>query len=121
MPITPEVILPNDSIPNRDPGLWGDIAPWGIYPVGDMNGDGSRDLIIPWAVYMVDGPLYLMYPAGASFHKPMGYRGIIPTDWRVDVGAYDAGDMNGDGCDDMVILGTPGPEAEGYSNSYNFV
>ncbi|MFZ1729187.1 MAG: T9SS type A sorting domain-containing protein [Bacteroidota bacterium] len=114
----PDPILPSDSIPNRDPGLWGDIAPWGIYPVGDMNGDGTRDLIIPWAVYMVDGPLYLMYPAGTSFHKPMGYRGIIPTDWRVDVGAFDAGDMNGDGCDDMVILGTPGPEAEGYGNRF---
>lgn len=115
----PDPILPTDSIPNRDPGMFGDIAPSGIYPVGDMNGDGTRDLIIAWAVYLVDGPLYLMYPSGpSSFRKPMGYRGIIPSDWFVSIGAFDAGDMNGDGCDDMVLLGKAAGFSEGKANRF---
>lgn len=115
----PEPIVPNDSIPNRDPGLFGDIAPMGIYPVGDMNGDGTRDLIIAWAVYLVDGPLYLMYPSGPrGFREPMGYRGIIPSDWFLSLGAFDAGDMNGDGCDDMVLLGKAAGYSEGKANRF---
>ncbi|MFZ1729526.1 MAG: T9SS type A sorting domain-containing protein [Bacteroidota bacterium] len=115
----PPLLMPNDSIPNRDPGLWGDAEPYGAYPVGDMNGDGTRDLIIPWSVYMVYGPLYLMYPSGAtSFYRPMGYRGILATDWSLEVGTYDAGDMNGDGYDDIVMLGKPFEQSEGYHNRF---
>jgi hypothetical protein len=99
----PEVILPNDSIPNYDPLL--DRYPWVASPVGDMNGDGTEDLLLPWAIDFFPGAAgYYFYPCGADFKTPTGYTGTVRDD-AVEAGAYPAGDVNGDGYDDFLTLG----------------
>jgi hypothetical protein len=105
----PEVILPNDSIPNYDPLL--DRFPWYASPVGDMNGDGTEDLLLPWAIDFFPGAAgYYFYPGGADFKTPTGYTGTVRDD-NVKAGAYPAGDVNGDGYDDFLTLGQAAPTA----------
>lgn len=106
-------IEPNDSIPNPWPTLGGIVGAWSINPVGDMNGDGTRDLIISWATYfMRDGSLYYLYPMrpGGLVREHSGHIGMIASEDYVLDGAHDIGDVNGDGFDDFAVCGRGGAE-----------
>jgi hypothetical protein len=52
----------------------------------------------------------MVYPAGPfeDWKQPVGYCGILPDETGLKEGAYDVGDVNGDGYDDIAILGRPG-------------
>ncbi len=109
----PENIEPNDSIPNPWPTLGGIVGAWSINPVGDMNGDGTRDLLISWATYfMRDGSLYYLYPMrpGGLVREHTGHIGMIASEDYVLDGAFDIGDVNGDGYDDFAVCGRGGAE-----------
>jgi hypothetical protein len=115
LPLHPE---PNDSIPNFRPMEGGDVKPRVICPVGDMNGDGTKDLLVGWgSYYYPEGTLYYLHPIhpwGVT-ERPTGSFGTLPVDDHVVPGAYDAGDVNGDGYDDVVVLGR-GYDANGCGN-----
>ncbi|MFZ1730275.1 MAG: T9SS type A sorting domain-containing protein [Bacteroidota bacterium] len=121
----PENIEPNDSIANPWPEFGGMPGAMSIRPVGDMNGDGTRDLLISWTTYFVrDGSLYYLYPMrpGGLVRDHTGYIGTIPDADDVVDGAYDIGDVNGDGFDDIAMLGRgfAEPPAIGYQQSRHF-
>ncbi|MBE0644635.1 MAG: T9SS type A sorting domain-containing protein [Bacteroidetes bacterium] len=109
----PENIVPNDSIPNPWPTFGGIVGARSIHPVGDMNGDGTRDLLISWATYFYGtASLYYLYPMRPDglVREHSGYIGMIPEDDWVINGAYDVGDVNGDGFDDFAVCGRGGAE-----------
>jgi hypothetical protein len=109
----PETILPNDSIRNPWTDVNGLIRPIGIHPVGDINGDGTRDLFISWVTLPVpDGSLYYLFPMSNAglIRQPTGHFGTIVSLDNMKAGAYDIGDVNGDGIDDIIVLGKGGSQ-----------
>ncbi|MDT8325641.1 MAG: VCBS repeat-containing protein, partial [Bacteroidota bacterium] len=105
-PVLPDIIRPNDSIPNPDPDPLMFLWPQNASPVGDMNGDGTPDLMIPWSTYFYPGSsAYFFHPGGPEFRAPTGYGGTVPEQDHVWPGMYDAGDVNGDGYRDVLALG----------------
>jgi len=106
--ILPAVILPNDTIPNTDRG--GLRKPAFVCPAGDMNGDGWEDALIAWSdEFFRYGNLYLLYPGGpfGNYKTPLGVFGILTDEHHLELGAFPVGDVNGDGCDDVAVLGQP--------------
>lgn len=104
--ILPEIILPDDSIPNLNPDPMLDISPQIVSPVGDMNGDGTPDLVLAWNKALAPGgSAYYFYPGGLQFRTPLGYFGTLPENDNVAAGVYPAGDVNGDGYEDIITLG----------------
>lgn len=101
--VLPELIVPNDSIFNYRPFSMGDKWPTCSCPVGDMNGDGTDDLVMGWASYFASGIPYFFYPGGSLFRRPNGWFGT--TGFDIEQGVYPAGDLNGDGYADILTLG----------------
>jgi hypothetical protein len=105
----PQVILPNDSIPNYNPFPMGDLGPGRAFPVGDMNGDGVEDLMMSWATYfyphVVADPTFYFYPGGPNFHEPLGVFATRSDAVYVRDKLVPVGDVNGDGFDDIIQLG----------------
>ncbi|MDX9759530.1 MAG: FG-GAP and VCBS repeat-containing protein, partial [Bacteroidota bacterium] len=98
----------NDSIPNQFPDFY--IGPHIISPVGDMNGDGYDDFIVGVSTLgEPNGTVYLLHPAGplGDWKTATGRVGIIPERDHLNEGAFPAGDVNGDGFEDIILVGRP--------------
>ena len=98
----------NDSIPNPDTITFRQHL--GVFPVGDMSGNGHNDVVIGYKTWFFpDGIVYLVYPSGSGnrWREAIGYIGINPEYDHLAEGAYPAGDLNGDGYQDMVIAARP--------------
>ncbi|NCY25463.1 MAG: hypothetical protein EBX37_11610 [Alphaproteobacteria bacterium] len=113
----------------------GDYSGYSVASAGDVNGDGYADLII--GAYRADtsaslfdnGVSYVVFGKAAGFASSInlsslngsnGFRlnGVSILDFSGSSVAS-AGDVNGDGCDD-IIIGAPGasPNVPGSGSSY---
>jgi hypothetical protein len=100
-------ISPSDSLFNPDPKVFNWM--YSVSPVGDLNGDGTRDILVGWGLSLFpNANVFNCYPNRSSdLHlRSAGAFGIDPDYEYVDVTrAYPAGDVNNDGYDDVLILG----------------
>ncbi|MDR2348796.1 MAG: FG-GAP-like repeat-containing protein, partial [Bifidobacteriaceae bacterium] len=82
-------------------GSWTEVghgwSPFTVIPAGDLNGDKKNDLL---AVRNDTGDLYLYRGSGGGGFQP-GYR-QVGHGWNSMAGLYAAGDLNGDGKNDIL-------------------
>jgi hypothetical protein len=74
---------------------------------GDVNGDGIDDLIVGALDYFGEGPSYVVFGSSAGLAASIDLSALDGTDgFRLDRGAWSvagAGDVNGDGIDDLIV------------------
>ncbi|MEM9246210.1 MAG: Ig-like domain-containing protein, partial [Cyanobacteria bacterium P01_F01_bin.153] len=90
-----------------------DLAGWSVSGAGDVNGDGISDLIIGALLAEPGGAAYVVFGHAATFPPSLSRVNLIGSNGFVidgiDAGdrlgrsASGAGDVNGDGVDDLVI------------------
>jgi hypothetical protein len=100
-------ILPDDSLFNPYPNVL--YLPVSINPVGDLNGDGRRDVLVGWGIIASPASVaFYFHPnrPDSLFRVATGSVGVDGNLEYIDeFHAYPIGDVNGDGYDDIVILG----------------
>lgn len=118
----------NNSGFRMNGGSFRDYAGWSVSSAGDMNGDGLDDIIVG-ATEARDTPLdtpgfYLVFPSSPVGYPPVlelanlngfnGYRFIGPANDANGYSVASAGDVNGDGFNDIIVGAiTGGDNVEG--------
>ncbi|HXH55156.1 MAG TPA: integrin alpha [Gammaproteobacteria bacterium] len=104
----------------------GDWGGWSVASAGDVNGDGFDDLLIsaPELCSSAVGSTYLIFGHAGAWSSPLalsslnGANGVvingIAAGDRSGIAIARAGDMNGDGIDDLVIGGAAGASLGGF-------
>jgi Ca2+-binding RTX toxin-like protein len=91
--------------------------------VGDLNGDGYDDLILGSAKIGTPGAAYVLYGSSGSGTDVAANSGVklsgVGANDRTGYSVSGAGDVNGDGFDDLII-GTP-YAGSGYGNGAAYV
>lgn len=109
------IYLPNNNYISSLTGNTSDVSyiGWSVSGAGDFNRDGYKDFII--GTYRINsraGAAYIIYggsnfTAGQSFVNFFAMNGVsILGDKANDWSGYSvsrAGDVNGDGCDDIIL------------------
>ncbi|MEH2058963.1 MAG: hypothetical protein V7K97_22965 [Nostoc sp.] len=106
---------------------------WSVSSAGDINGDGIDDLIIgaPGALrsFYSSGQSYVVFGSKGGFDAQLnlstlnGTNGFAINGSQLDVSGWSvssAGDINGDGIDDLII-GAPGPTRGTASSGKSYV
>jgi hypothetical protein len=76
-----------------------------LYMVGDVNGDGTQDLILSQQEPYDDSPLYLTIRCGSpDFGVVETGSFMLPYPEMREAFAIANGDFNGDGCDDIAFV-----------------
>ena len=107
-----------------------DESPSSVSGAGDVNGDGFDDLIV--GVYMADpsGESYVVFGSNAGFDAAIELSSLDGSNGFIlnGIDSFDnsgfsvsgAGDVNGDGFDDLII-GAPRGNSNGYSSGESYV
>jgi len=111
-----------------------DLSGWSVSSAGDVNGDGFGDLVIGARDAdpngLSSGESYLVFGKGSGFTASLNlsalngtnglhFDGVAAGD-QAGNSVHSAGDVNGDGYDD-VIIGAPGADANGTDSGAAYV
>ncbi|MCZ7556940.1 MAG: T9SS type A sorting domain-containing protein [Bacteroidia bacterium] len=99
-------IEPDDSLMNPNSSTYQHVV--SVNPVGDINGDGTNDIMVGYTrnPYQKTTAFYCYPNRQGSLYRFSTGGFAVDTDWHhVDVTqVFPAGDVNGDGYDDVLVL-----------------
>lgn len=109
-------IQADDSLLNPRPNVF--LTAQLVCPVGDVNGDGMRDVLVSWVPEMLQNTsVYCVYAnrSGEGNRSAFGSFAVDVFIDNLERGAWPVGDVNGDGYDDVIVVGLP-PDTPGSSS-----